>query len=44
MMVLVGGKGRTLAEFRELAGGAGLKVQAAGRQSSGRFVVECCPI
>ncbi len=44
MMVLVGGKGRTLAEFRELAGGAGLRVQAAGRQPSGRFVVECCPI
>lgn len=44
MMVLLGGKDRTLAEFRELAGGAGLEVQAAGRQPSGRFAVECCPI
>jgi SAM-dependent methyltransferase len=44
MMVLVGGKDRTLAEFRELARAAGLEVQAAGRQQSGRFVVECRPI
>jgi SAM-dependent methyltransferase len=43
MLVLVGGKDRTLAEFRELAGRAGLKVQDAGRQPSGRFVVECRP-
>ena len=43
MMVLVGGKSRTLAEFRELAGGAGLEVSAAGRQPSGRVVVECRP-
>jgi 2,7-dihydroxy-5-methyl-1-naphthoate 7-O-methyltransferase len=41
MMVLVGGKERTLAEFRELAGAAGLEVHAARRQESGRFVVEC---
>lgn len=44
MLVLLGGKDRTLAEFRELARGGGLKVQAAGRQPSGRFVVECRPI
>jgi hypothetical protein len=44
MMVLVGGKNRTLAEFRELAREAGLEVCAAARQPSGRFVVECRPI
>ena len=41
MMVLVGGKNRSLAEFRELAHAAGLEVQVTGRQPSGRFVVEC---
>ena len=35
MMVLVGGKGRSLAEFRDLARAAGLEVQAIGRQPSG---------
>ena len=44
MMVLVGGRDRSLAEFRELARAAGLEVQAAERQPSGRFVVECRPI
>ena len=43
MMVLVGGKNRSLTEFRELAGTAGLDLQAAGRQQSGRFIVECRP-
>jgi hypothetical protein len=43
MMVLVGGKGRSLSEFRELARSAGLQVHAAERQASGRFVVECRP-
>lgn len=43
MMVLVGGKDRTLSEFRELASAAGLEVQAAARQPSGRFIVECVP-
>ena len=43
MMVLVGGKSRNLAEFRELARAAGLEVQAFGRSPSGRFVVECGP-
>jgi hypothetical protein len=41
MMVLVGGKGRSLSEFRELARAAGLEVHATGRQPSGRFAVEC---
>ena len=43
MMVLIGGKGRTLREFRELALEARLEVRASGRQASGRFVVECSP-
>src|SRR3989442_1069330 len=43
MMVLVGRRERSLAEFRELARAAGLEVQAAERQPSGRFVVECRP-
>ena len=41
MMVLVGGRERTLTEFRELARAAGLTVSATGRQPTGRFVVEC---
>jgi 2,7-dihydroxy-5-methyl-1-naphthoate 7-O-methyltransferase len=41
MMVLLGGRDRTLTEFRELAHEAGLEVQAAGRLASGRFAVEC---
>ena len=43
MMVLVGGKDRTLTEFQELARNAGLFIQATGRQPSGRFTVECRP-
>ena len=43
MMVLVGGRDRSLAEFRDLARAAGLEVQAARQQPSGRFVVECRP-
>jgi hypothetical protein len=43
MMVLVGGKDRTLSEFRQLARAAGLDVRAAGRHASGRFIVECVP-
>jgi hypothetical protein len=42
-MVLVGGKLRTEAQFRELARQAGLEVIAAGRQPSGYFVTECRP-
>jgi SAM-dependent methyltransferase len=44
MMVLVGGKNRTLEEFRALAGRAGLEVRRAGGSASGRYVVECEPI
>jgi hypothetical protein len=40
MLVLVGGKNRTLEELASLAREAGLKIQASGRQPSGRFVVE----
>ncbi len=43
MMVLVGGRGRTLEEFSELARAAGLQVTAVGRQASGRVIVECRP-
>jgi hypothetical protein len=43
MMVLVGGKSRSLTEFREMARTAGLDIQSAGRLQSGRFVVECRP-
>jgi hypothetical protein len=42
-MVLLGGKQRTLTEIRALAREAGLDVVSAGRQPSGRFVVECRP-
>jgi SAM-dependent methyltransferase len=42
-MVLLGGKRRTVAEFRELAREARLEVSAAERQPSGYFVVECRP-
>lgn len=41
MMVLLGGKERTLGEFRSLATEAGLAITAADRTPSGRFVVEC---
>lgn len=43
MMVLVGGKERTLAEFRDLARMAGLDVHTTGRQPTGRSVIECRP-
>ncbi|MFN7922098.1 MAG: methyltransferase [Bryobacteraceae bacterium] len=43
MMVLVGGKERTLDEFRGLAAKAGLAVHQTERQESGRFIVECRP-
>lgn len=44
MLVLVGGKSRSLSEFPALAHDAELEVRSAARQSSGRFVVECRPI
>lgn len=43
MMVLVGGKDRSLTEFRVLAQSAGLRVNAANSRPSGRFLVECRP-
>jgi hypothetical protein len=43
MMVLVGGKGRSLSDFCALATAAGLDVQRSGRLRSGRFAVECRP-
>jgi hypothetical protein len=43
MMVLVGGRARSLSEFRPLALRAGLEVTAAGKRASGRFTVECAP-
>ncbi|MBZ5626917.1 MAG: hydroxyneurosporene methyltransferase [Acidobacteriia bacterium] len=44
MLVLVGGRGRTLDEFRGMAREAGLEVLAVGRQPSGRVIVECRPM
>lgn len=41
MLVLVGGRGRTLEEFRGIARAAGLEVAKAGRTPTGRFQVEC---
>jgi len=43
MMILVGGKARTLSEFRKLASTAGLEVLAAAHKPSWKFVVECRP-
>jgi 2,7-dihydroxy-5-methyl-1-naphthoate 7-O-methyltransferase len=43
MMVLVGGRGRTLEELRQMGGVAGLEMRAVGRQPSGRVVVEFRP-
>jgi len=42
-MVLVGGRHRTISEFRQLARQAGLDVMAAGKQPS-YYVVECRPV
>ncbi len=44
MMVLVGGKARTLDEFRAMAHEAGMEVRAVGCQPSGRVIVECHPM
>lgn len=43
MMVLVGGKARTLDELAALARTAGLTVTGTGRQGPGRVLVECRP-
>ena len=44
MLVLVGGKGRSLDEFGALLRGAGLELKTFGRQPSGRKFVECRPV
>jgi 2,7-dihydroxy-5-methyl-1-naphthoate 7-O-methyltransferase len=44
MLVLVGGRGRTLEEFREMGREAGLQLTAAGRQPTGRFIAEFRPL
>ena len=41
MLVLVGGKNRTLEEFGDLAASAGLRITAADRLPAGGFAVEC---
>lgn len=43
MMVLLGGRGRSLDDFRAIAREAGLEVRSSGRQQSGRGIVECWP-
>jgi SAM-dependent methyltransferase len=43
MLVLLGGKERTLPEFRELARSAGLEVVRTGLTGGGRYAVECRP-
>ncbi len=44
MLVLVGGKARTLDELTDLGREAGLKVEAVGRQPSGKVLVEFVPV
>ena len=43
MMVLVGGRGRRLDEFRQMGREAGLEMRAVGRQPSGRHIAEFHP-
>ncbi len=42
-MVLLGGKHRSLTEFRELPRAAGFEVVVAGLQAPGCFLIECRP-
>ncbi|MEO8372803.1 MAG: methyltransferase [Candidatus Solibacter sp.] len=44
MLVLVGGKGRTLDEFRELGRQASLEMTAHGKQPTGRKIAEFRPV
>jgi 2,7-dihydroxy-5-methyl-1-naphthoate 7-O-methyltransferase len=44
MLVLVGGRHRSLSELRTIAAAAGLTIQSTGRQPSGRFLAECRPL
>jgi hypothetical protein len=43
-MLMVGGKDRSITEFRSIAQQSGLVVVAAGQQPSGYFAVECRPV
>jgi SAM-dependent methyltransferase len=43
MLVLVGGRDRTIDELRELGREAGLEMNAVGRQKSGKVIVELRP-
>ncbi|MGI8960123.1 MAG: methyltransferase [Bryobacteraceae bacterium] len=43
IMVLVGGRERSIDELREMTSEAGLEVRAIKRQHSGRVIVECRP-
>jgi SAM-dependent methyltransferase len=43
MMVLLGGRSRTIEELREMGHAAGLDIKAVGRQASGRVLVEYRP-
>ncbi|MEO8596964.1 MAG: methyltransferase [Candidatus Solibacter sp.] len=44
MLILVGGRGRTLEEFREMGHTAGLEMTAHGRQPCGRYIAEFRPV
>jgi len=44
MLILVGGRARTVNDFRALCREAGLQVTAVGRQISGRVLIECWPL
>ena len=44
MLVLVGGRGRTLDEFRVMAREAGMEITSVGRQPSGRKIAEGRPV
>ena len=41
MLVLVGGRRRTIDELGAMARDAGMEITAVGRQRSGRVLVEC---
>ncbi len=44
MLVLVGGRDRSVEELRALGRQSGLEIQAVGRQSSGKFIIEFRPL
>jgi hypothetical protein len=43
MLVLVGGRARTVDDFRVMGRDAGCRITAVGRQISGRVLIECRP-